>query len=168
MDLLEKVFQQLNYSKLLHNNSKIHLWGYLQYLVFCDLIVTWMFRGRGAQTNQETVMGPPNYRVWSLQRRSEWIALSSKKKKNQIKFLQHTWWTVTLTVWPGSPQPSQYGNSVWPLSRLEWGLRLLGPNQSLRTNAGRATGWALLRCVLWSPARHIAVPPWTLKKNRGS
>lgn len=57
------------------------------------------------------------------------------------------------------------------LSGLEWGPRHLGPNQSIRTNAGRATGWALLRCVLWRTARHTAVllklcdRTWEVKAN---
>ena len=82
----------------------------------------------------------------------------------QPRLTTHSCCTHTLSrcrsdpVHPSFPQTTLgQQQRLTSLSGLEWGPRHLGPNQSIRTNAGRATGRAPLRCVLWRAARHTAV-----------
>lgn len=109
-----------------------------------------------------SLTGLPNYRLQSPLHRSDWTDSIAAKTYSSLLPHTHTHSHVDILT----PTTSTFLRLPWmaavcltSLSGLEWGPRHLGPNQSLRTNAGRGrrAGPCSLYCVLWRPARHTAV-----------
>lgn len=108
---------------------------------------------------QEIVTGPPNYRLQTWLHRSDWWQFYNNEFERTAATRAHT----QSQGWRPDPIPLRFSSdfSGWQrcltsLIRLEWGLRHLGPNQSVRTNAGRGQQAqpCSLYCLCSLDARH--------------